>query len=410
MKPVNSKRVLIVTSYFYPENFKCNDIAFELQRRGYSVDVMTAIPNYPHGKFYQGYGIFKKRKERLNGVTIYRSFIIPRGKGSALMLALNYISYTFFASLKALWLGVSKKYDTIIVHEVSPVLVGIPAVIVKKIQKIPIRFWVLDLWPESLSAAGGINNRYILVVFDRLTRWIYRNSDSILIGSKGYRKSIQSKGDFGSKIEYFPNWVETCLTETSNVSVSTLPIGFNIMMAGNMGEAQDMPNVMKAAKSLKGQNINFVFVGDGRKHQYVEDFAKQEGISNQIHCLGKFPIDAMPALFKQADVLFLALKDEPIFALTAPSRLQAYMAAGKPIVAMINGDGADLIKDADCGWSVPAEDSETLASLFLQLSKIDKKILNEKGGNGRVYSQDFFDFNKCMNHLEEIIGRHSSSN
>lgn len=409
MEPVNSKRVLIVTSYFYPENFKCNDIAFELQRRGYSVDVMTAIPNYPHGKFYKGYGIFKKRKERLNGVAVYRSFVIPRGKGSAFMLALNYLSYTFFASLKALWLGMSKKYDTIIVHEVSPVLVGIPAVIVKKIQKIPIRFWVLDLWPESLSAAGGINNRYILVFFDRLTRWIYRNSDSILIGSKGYRKSIQSKGDFDSKIEYFPNWVETCLTETSNVSVPTLPIGFNIMMAGNMGEAQDFPNIMAVAKSLKGQNINFVFVGDGRRRQYVEDFAEQEGISNQIHCLGKFPIDAMPALFKQADILFLALKNEPVFALTAPTRLQAYMAAGKPIVAMINGDGADLIRDADCGWSVPAEDIEALASLFLQLSKMDKKILNEKGGNGRAYSQDFFDFNKCMNHLEEIIGRHNSN-
>lgn len=128
-------KLLIVTPHFYPENFKVNDMAFELQKRGHDVSVMTAIPDYPEGRFYKGYGIFKKRRESINGVKVHRSLIIPRHSGSSFWLAMNYLSYTFFASLKSLWFGIAKKYDAIIVHEPSPILVGIPAVIIKKITE-----------------------------------------------------------------------------------------------------------------------------------------------------------------------------------------------------------------------------------------------------------------------------------
>ena len=393
-------RILIVTPHFYPETFKCNDMAFELKRRGHDVSVMTAIPDYPIGKFFDGYGILKKRFETINGVKVHRSAIIPRGNGSSIRLALNYLSYTLFATIKAFWFGLTRKYDTIIVHETSPVMVGIPAVIIKKMQRIPLHFWVLDLWPESLSAAGGIKNKTILVFFDNLTRWIYKNSNTILISSKGFKDSICKKGDFANKIKYFPNWVDKI--KTSNEAVLEFPKGFNVVFTGNIGEAQDFPHLLKTAEILKEQNINFIIVGDGRERLQVEKEIEEKGLSN-VKCIGRYPIETMPQFYRQADVLFLALKDTPIFSLTAPAKLQAYMSSGKPIIAMINGEGADLIKDADCGWCVPAEDSESLAQLLLMISNENQEILNQKGANGQIYSQKHFQFKDCIDKLEKII-------
>ena len=403
-------KILIVTPHFYPENFKCNDMAFELRNRGHEVTVMTAIPDYPHGKFFKGYGVLKKRRERVNGVDIRRSLVIPRGKGSSFRLALNYISYTFFATVKSFWMAVTHKYDIVIGHETSPVMVGIPGVIVKKIQNIPMFFWVLDLWPESLTAAGGIENKYIIKPFENLTKWIYKHSDRLLIGSKGYRTSINQKGDFDSKILYFPNWIEESLIDSKSVKVPELPEGFNVMIAGNMGDAQDIPHVMKAALLLKGTKINFIFVGDGRKKEFVDNFIKEHSLENQVFCLGRFSLEAMPSLFAQANVLFMALKDVPIFSLTVPSRLQAYMSSGKPVVAMINGEGADLISEADCGWSVPAEDSKALADLLLKLSKEEEAILEQKGENGKSFSEQHFNFQKCMDNLEDLISQKTHGN
>ena len=398
-------RILIVTPHFYPETFKCNDMAFELKRRGHDVSVMTAIPDYPKGRFFDGYGIFKKRRETIEGVKVHRSVIIPRGKASSIRLALNYLSYTFFAIINALWFGLTRKYDAIIVHETSPVMVGIPAVIIKKMQRIPLYFWVLDLWPESLSAAGGIKNKTILGVFGKLTRWIYKNSNTILISSNGFKESICKKGDFANKIEYFPNWVDKI--EPSNKVVPEFPKGFNVVFTGNIGEAQDFPHLLKAAEILKEQNINFIIVGDGRERPQVEKEIEERGLSN-VKCIGRYPIETMPQFYSQADVLFLALKDTPIFSLTAPAKLQTYMSSGKPIVAMINGEGADLIKDADCGWSVPAEDSQSLAQLLLSLSKEKPENLNQKGTNGEIYSQKHFQFKDCIDKLEKIISNSKS--
>ena len=401
-------RILLVTPHFYPENFKCNDMAFELSRRGHEVSVMTAIPDYPQGKFFDGYGVFKRRREIVNGITIHRSLTIPRGKGGGVRLAVNYISYTFFASFQAIKIGLSKKFEAIIVFEPSPVLVGIPAVIVRKLQHVPIYFWVQDLWPESLAVAGGIKNKFILRIFEKLTIWLYRHSEKILISSKGFRKSICSKGDFNYKIIDFPNWVDKvlqcCRENASNPSVPKLPAGFTVMFAGNMGDAQDLPSVMAAATALKDYpNIHFVFVGDGRKKEWVEWYTKEYRLENTVHCLGRFPLEAMPYLFAQADVLFLSLKDSEIFSLTVPARLQAYMSAGKPVVAMLNGEGLQVIDEAQCGYSVPAGDSQALAELLIRLSQEDIAVLRQKGDNGKRYSTEHYDFQTCINHLIRII-------
>ena len=316
---MTKKRILLITQYFQPENFKCNDIAFELQRRGHEVTVLTAIPNYPRGKYFDGYGLFKRRVEHIDGVKVIRGFVIPRGKGGKIGLSLNYLSYMVSSWIIALYLSLRYKYDAVFVHQVSPVTIGVAATLVKRIQRIPMYFWVLDLWPESLTAAIGLRNRFILGFFSRMVRRFYRHSDKILISSKGFAKSICEKGDFASKIEYFPNWVDSALTTKMEVETPDVPNGFVAMFTGNIGASQDFGAVLGAAERLKEhKDIHFVIVGDGRAREWVEGQIAERGLNDTVHCVGSYPLAAMPATFAKADVLFAALKDEPVFALYLP--------------------------------------------------------------------------------------------
>ncbi len=399
-------RVLLISQYFYPEQFKCNDVANELVKRGHEVTVLTGIPNYPRGRFFNGYGVFRRRHERMDGYDVYRALLIPRGNGGAVRLVLNYFSYAFFATFWAVWLVLTRKYDAILVHETSPITVGIPAVIAKKLKGIPMYFWVLDLWPESLTAAGGITNKYVLGFFTKMTQWIYRNSEKILISSKGFEESIIEKGDFRDKLVYFPNWADRALEGNSDYELPAMPSGFKVMFAGNIGEAQDFDHIMEAALLLRERtDIHFVLVGDGRKKPWVENYVRENSLQGTVHCLGRHPLESMPLFFEQADAMLVTLKDEPIFNLTAPAKIQAYMSAGKPIVAMMNGEGPRLVAEAEAGVSVAAGDSAGLASAILQLVSMPHSDLVRWGLNGKAYCDRNFNLDKCIDHLVDVIGK-----
>lgn len=401
---MTKKRVLLVTQYFQPENFKCNDIAFELQRRGYEVTVLTAIPNYPQGKYFDGYGLFKRRVEHIDGVKVIRGFVIPRGKGGKIGLSLNYLSYLVSSCLIALYLSLRYKYEAVFVHQVSPVTIGVAATLVKRIQRIPMYFWVLDLWPESLTAAIGLRNKYILGFFSKMVQWFYRRSDKILISSKGFVNSICEKGDFAEKIIYFPNWVDKALTAKSDVVTPDVPNGFVAMFTGNIGASQDFGTVLNAAERLKEhKDIHFVIVGNGRAQEWVEQQIIERGLNETVHCVGSYPLEAMPATFAKADVLFAALKDEPIFALTVPAKIQAYMSSGKPIISMINGEAMELVREVGCGMAVAAEDSKAFADAVLQMSQLSQSEREQMGNRGREFASNNFDFTKQMTLLEEIM-------
>ena len=401
---MTKKRVLLVTQYFQPENFKCNDIAFELQRRGYEVTVLTAIPNYPQGKYFDGYGLFKRRVEHIDGVKVIRGFVIPRGKGGKIGLSLNYLSYLVSSCLIALYLSLRYKYEAVFVHQVSPVTIGVAATLVKRIQRIPMYFWVLDLWPESLTAAIGLRNRYILGFFSKMVQWFYRRSDKILISSKGFANSICEKGDFAEKIIYFPNWVDKALTAKADVVTPDVPNGFVAMFTGNIGASQDFGTVLSAADRLKEhKDIHFVIVGNGRAREWVEQQIVERGLNETVHCVGSYPLEAMPATFAKADVLFAALKDEPIFALTVPAKIQAYMSSGKPIISMINGEAMELVREVGCGMAVAAEDSKAFADAVLQMSQLSQSEREQMGNRGREFASNNFDFTKQMTLLEEIM-------
>lgn len=400
-------KILIVTQYYFPENFKSNDLSFELQKRGHDVTVLTGLPNYPEGKLYDGYGIFKNRKQVINGVKVIRSLLLLRGSGGGIRLFLNYFSFAFFASIKAFFLNFSNKYDAVIVHEPSPITQFYPALVLKKLQKAPVYFWVMDLWPESLEIAGGIKNKFVLNFFEKMVINFYENSEKLLITSKGFKKSIVEKGNFENKLEYFPNWAEDAISEgDQNFPIPDLPGGFIVMFAGNVGEAQDMEAIMNAAFELKDElEIKIVIVGDGRKMPYVQEFIKENHLESTVLTVGRFPIDAMASFFAKADVMLVSLKDDPIYNLTVPAKVQAYMSASKPILAMLNGEGAEIVEEAECGLSVPAGNSHELAKTIVQMSNLEKSELSKMGQNSRAFFLKNYQLSSCIDNLERILSQ-----
>lgn len=402
-------RCLLLTNHFYPETFRCNDVAFELVKRGYQVTVLTAIPDYPQGKFHQGYSLFKKRCEHLNGVKIVRVPIIPRGNGKPVRMLLNYASSIFFFFFYALYQALFHKYDCIFVHDTSPAFIGLPAVLVKKIQHIPLDFWILDMWPQSL-AAGGIHNKTIYKWIDCMMDFIYRNCTIIHISSLGFRQLLKARNVPDEKIAYLPNWSDDSIINTSKVEIPPLPDGFIIMFAGNLGEAQNMENVMKAASLLKEQkDIHWVFLGDGRKKAWMEQYVSENHLEETVHLLGRFPIDMMPSFFEKADVMLVSLADELVFNLTLPAKVQAYMSCAKPILGMLNGEGQEIIQKAECGWCVGADDVERISETILNICKLRKEELIDIGQKGYNYYLSHFQKDICIDIIDNALKQYTNS-
>ncbi len=397
-------KILIVTQYFHPENFKSSEMAFELVKRGHEVDALVGIPNYPEGKYYKGYGFFKKRYEVVNGVHVYRTFQTPRGKGGW-RLPINYFSYVVSACIDVLLYFGWKKYDCVICHETSPIFQAYPAIWVSKMQKIPLYMWVLDIWPDAMRSGGGMKNEKIISWADRRVKSIYSKCTKLLISSKRMVESILPKGDFAEKIIYFPNWSEDMLSMPTDYPIPQLPEGFKIMIAGNLGKSQNLDAVAEAMVQLKDvPEVKWIFVGDGSRKEWLDHFIVDNGLQDCAFTLGRYPFAAMPAFHKNADALLLTLRGGfPHLGMVVPSRLQTYLSAGRPILAMIGPGGQDIIKEADCGYAVDAGDVDSFVKVIREKVLPDLATFEAKGLNGRKFFEDNFRKEDCINHLEEII-------
>ncbi|MBF4517608.1 glycosyltransferase family 4 protein [Flavobacterium sp. ANB] len=397
-------KILFVSQYFYPETFKGNDIVFDLVKKGHEVTVLTAKPNYPGGTFFPNYSFFNKSTEIIKGAKVIRTPIYPRKNGKGTHLILNYLSFIFFSYFACIF-RVKGKFDVIFVQQLSPVTMALPGLWLKKKKKSPVYLWVLDLWPESILAASNFKNIKIIQIIEKLVRYIYNNSDVILISSKYFENSIVEKlKDKSKKVIYFPNWAEDIFTgdPQKEISVPNLPNGFNIMFAGNVGESQDFETILKAAHSTKDQNINWIIVGDGRKLDWVKNEINEKKIAN-IHLFGRYEIEAMPLFFKKADVMLVSLKDEPVFALTVPAKVQAYMSSGKIILGVLNGEGNKLINDSKCGFAVAAGDEIELAKKAIELKNmtVEEKLKMEY--NAKSYYENNFSKKMLLDKLESLF-------
>ena len=340
----------------------------------------------------------------VNGVKVTRLPIIPRGN-KKIMLILNYFSFLIAAWVYMLFHAIFHKYDRVFVQQLSPVMMSAPGVLYMKLRHVPLYTWVLDLWPESLTAAGGINNKYVLDFFKHYVRSQYKHSDKILTSSRSFEKSILKYGPYKDKIVYYPQWADGNNGEIVKPdNAPYVPNGFKLMFAGAVGEAHGFECTMQAASLTKEyREINWIIIGDGRKLEWVRGFVKENGLEETVYPLGRFPAETMPWFFDQADVLLVTLSDVPLFKLYVPAKISSYMVAGKPIVAVLNGEGADVIKDADCGWAVPAGDAEGLANLAVELSRKDASVLAAKGTNAAKYYNEHFVKEKCVKRLDELM-------
>lgn len=400
-------RVLIVSQYFFPEDFRINDLALSLRERGHDVTVLTGMPNYPRGRFFDGYGLFKKWRDAWNGIPIVRVPLWPRGKGGAVNLALNYLS--FIASAIVFGLPrIGGKYDVIFVYGVSPILSAFPALLWRALTGTPVALWVQDLWPQSVSAVGAIKSEAILKQIERLVRFIYKRSDLILIQSEGFRPNVGLLSGKEQELLYFPNWAEELYkpVEKENVQlpIEALPGGFRVVFAGNIGLAQAVPVIIEAAKKLREQSaIQWIFLGDGADRENMRREAEEAGLQGAVHFLGRFPVSTMPHFFACADVMLVTLRPDPIFAATIPCRIQSYLACGRPIVGGLDGEGQRVIAESGAGFAGPAGDAEALARNVMRLFEMSLEERESMGRQGLAYYRDNFDRQKLVVSLEQQL-------
>lgn len=397
--------ILIISQYFYPEDFRINDVARGLVERGHEVTVITGIPNYPGGSFFAGYGLFRKLRQTWNGIRILRVPLVPRGRGGGLRLALNYLSWAALATVLAPLLR-PRWADIVLVFEVSPVTVGVPAVVLKKLTGVPVLFWVLDLWPESLAATGAVRSQRVLRMVSGLVRWIYDNCDRILISSQAFAGKIRQQFEVPEeKLLYFPQAAEDFYRlidlEGDAPERELVPSGFNVMFAGNLGAAQDLPTVIEAAELLKGfPDVHFIVLGDGRLREWTEGEVRKRGLTGKVRLLGRYPAASMPRFFALADVLLVTLKKDPLFALSVPAKLQSYFACGKPVVAALDGEGARIVEEAGAGLACPSGDPRALADRVLELYRMPSEVRASLGQAGRSYFEATFERNTLLGKLE----------
>lgn len=402
-------KILIWSQYFWPENFRINELATALHNNDIDVTVLTGKPNYPDGEIFHGYTAAGMCREEFSGMEVVRVPMLPRRNRSSLGLILNYLSFIFSGYIFAPAALRRKRFDLIFVYAPSPLLQALPAIFMAWIKRVPLVLWVQDLWPESLIATGFVKNNILLFCVRLVVRYIYHHSDLILIQSEAFRFPISRLVSNTKKIVYYPNSsadyepISDPKPHKDKIA-SDIKNSFSVIFAGNIGVAQSCGTILAAAARLQQySDIKFYLVGSGSEAAALAREIEEIKLSNVI-MTGYLSPDRMPKLFSVASVLLVTLGDDPALTSTIPSKMQNYLAAGKPIIASLNGEGARIVDEAQAGISCPAEDAESLANAVFRLYEMMPSNLDRLGINGRKYFSAHFDFQKRLQELIEHFG------
>lgn len=399
-------RLLVVSQYFWPEDFRINELVGELVERGHAVTVLTGKPNYPSGEIDPAFRADPARFANYRGARVLRVPMLARRRG-AWRLVLNYASYAVSASLVGIVRLRGERFDAIFVFEPSPVTVGLPAIALRRLKGWPVAFWVLDQWPETLAAVGVVRRQAILDLVGYLVSFIYRRCDLILAQSRSLVGQIRKYSGDRPRVAYFPNWVEGSYVAPDTLAAPEVPPAdgrFTVMFAGNIGESQDFPAILDAATRLAGHDdIRWVVVGDGRAAEWVRTEVARRGLDATFLLLGRFPQDRMTSFFLHADALLVSLKPDPVFAMTVPGKIQSYLAFGRPIIAMLGGEGARIIEEAGAGLTCPAGDSRRLAEIVRAMADLGVEERAQMGRNGAAYAHREFDRQELVRKLEMLL-------
>ncbi len=399
-------RLLVVSQYFWPEVFRVNELVERLVESGHQVTVLTGRPNYPDGETFADYRREPTTFARYAGAEVLRVPLRPRGRGGWGLLR-NYWSFVFWGCLLGPWMLRGRTFDAIFVFETSPITSALPALLLRRLKRAPLAMWVLDLWPDTLSAVGVLRSEFGLRLVGHLVAFIYRRCDLILAQSRAFFAPIERWSRAPNKTRYFPQWAEGVFAKGEQAAVAAAPETapfagrFKILFAGNLGESQDLPTVLAAAARLKHRaDIQWLIVGDGRGAGAVRAEIDRLSLQDRVAMLGRHPLERMPAFFAGADALLVSLKPEPIFATTVPGKVQSYLAAGKPILAMLDGEGARVIGEAGAGFVCPAGNAAALARCAEELAALPVSQREQMGRSGREYALREFDREILIGQLE----------
>lgn len=406
-------KIAFLTQYFHPETFSNNLIARDLVARGHDVDVVCCVPNYPVGEFFEGYSNRSRREEDWEGISIHRAWTWPRGK-SAVSLILNYLTYPLTASW-TLKRRVRTRPDVSFVSMPSPLLQALAGIFLRWRTGTPCVLWVQDIWPESATFTLGLKNPLVVKPLTWLCGWIYRRADLILVQSAAFPDMIKRFNVDPAKIRFFPNTappdhVPRSPEEAPEEAKLVPQDGFRLMFAGNIGESQDFTTLVSAAQLLRDrEDLHWVIIGSGRDMDRVQRLVAEKGLQERFVFAGRHPPDRMPYFFAHADAMLVSLKDTPIFALTVPYKMQGYMACAKPIVASLNGEGARIVGEAQCGVIAEATRPEALAEAIRGLLETNREGWEGMGRNARAYFEQNYAQAKIFGDLEQWLEEAAAS-
>lgn len=402
-KSVRKKHILMISQYFYPEQFRVNDLCTQWIKRGYEVTVITGIPNYPQGKFYPGYGLFRKRYEIWQGVKIVRLPLIPRGN-STLTLILNYLSFVISGFF---WHRITKlKADYVFIYEVSPMTQALPGVWFGRRRRIPCYLYVTDLWPENVEYTAGINNRLILWSIGKMVNYIYGSCNRIFTSSMSFIKAIEARGVDLEKLEYWPQYAEGFYHPVSKeeIKITMIPRdgSFHVIFAGNIGYAQGLEILPRAAKLLKQKHhkVLFSIVGDGRFKDNLANLIKRYQVSEYFQFIPQQPPERIPELMAVCDAALICLGKNKVFSITLPAKTQSCLACGIPILVSGDGEIQEVIEEAKAGLCSDAGDYKGLAGnieTMLRMSEEERKAMAE---HGLKYYKEHYDREALLERMD----------
>lgn len=402
------QHILVISQYFYPENFRINDICREWVNHGYEVTVVTGIPNYPQGRFYEGYGWFKRRREEIDGIHVIRIPLIARGD-NPIMLVLNYLSFVvsgfFWKSFT------SVRADKVFIFEVSPMTQALVGVWFSKRRKIPCYIYVQDLWPENVEIVTGIHNKKVIHAIDKMVDYIYSNCEKIFATSPSFVKRLEERisvyENGNSKAVYWPQYAEDFYhpSERTYLEDVTDDEKFKIVFTGNIGYAQGLDILPRTAKLLKEQNINccFYIIGDGRYREKLEREIREGEVEEMFFLLGRKEPEEIPGYLSHFDAAFLSFADNPLFEMTIPAKLQSYMACGMPVIAAASGETERVINEAQCGICCGLGKEKELLQAVMAMTQMSENRIGQMSSNALMYYDRYFQKDKWMDQVCTIL-------
>ncbi|WP_300278613.1 glycosyltransferase family 4 protein [uncultured Subdoligranulum sp.] len=402
-----AKRILVVTQHFWPENFRINDIVEGFLQDGLEVDVLCGLPNYPKGEWFDGYGPQGPWEEHYGSAQVFRAKEWPRKGNTSVNIFLNYVSWPLYAA--AALNRLPGGYDAVFCFNTSPVLMCWPAIRYARKHKIPFTNYVLDLWPENLYSVLPVSNKLLRRIAQGVSDHLYKQADRLIAMSEPLQQRLcERTGKPKSAVAAIPQYCEDfyAVPQHDAALEERFAGRFNLVFTGTFTPAQCLDMVLRAvleARAAGAENLHLLLVGDGMSRESLQTLAQELHAEDAVTFYGSVPAKEVPKFTALADALLISLSDSPDLGLTVPGKLASYMAAGKPILASMNGAGFAAVQQSGGGLVSPACDQHALAENMLRLTKMTETDRAALGAKAKEYYLAHYRRAELLRRLETFI-------